>query len=539
MLVEFGERLRDHRVASHRGPAKRAKGAPTAAFSGIGRKLPYNLARGHQSYKRQRNSARPPPAPKIFSRESIQGVFSGLTFVSADPQITHWVRLQGRVRTVLKNSTEWQWISTKAVKPYARHARNHNKRSIEKIKKIIAHYGQLVPIIVDPNNVIIDGHAVWQSMSELGSDTIAVVVVNGRSDPEVKALRLALNRIPSDAAWDNERVREELQELVNLSFDLELTGFDAIEIDHLLEVDLPKLNLADDGEQISKPKGPAITAFADIWICGRHRIGCGDAQDQSLVERIAVQEQARMCFIDPPYNLPIAGFVSGKGHIKHREFLRGAGELSPDQFITLLTKSLAVLRQVTADGALIYACMDWRHIYELLDAGRHCNLELFNLCVWAKTNAGMGSLYRSQHELICVFKTGSASHTNNVELGRHGRSRTNLWTYRGMNVFGADRKELLASHPTVKPVLMIADAMRDVTKRGDAVLDTFLGSGSTLMAAEEIGRVCFGVELDPLYVDVAVRRWQQKTGRDAVHLDTGELFDDRSARFLQSGKDRP
>ncbi len=440
---------------------------------------------------------------------------------------------------LLKNSTEWQWIPIKAVKPYQRHARNHNKRAFGKVKKIIAHYGQLVPIIVDPNNVIIDGHAVWQSMIELGSDEIAVVVVTGRSDPEIKALRLALNRIPSDAAWDNDRVREELQELVDLSFDLELTGFDAIEIDHLLEVDLPKLNITEDGERIPVAGGLAITAAADIWVCGRHRIGCGDAQDQTFVEKVTVGKRARMCFIDPPYNIPISGFVSGKGGIQHREFVRGAGELTPGQFVALLTNSLTVLRQSVIDGALIYACMDWRHVYELLDAGRRCDLELCNLCVWAKTNAGMGSLYRSQHELICLFKAGTADHTNNVELGRHGRNRTNLWTYRGMNAFGVDRNELLASHPTVKPVLMIADAIRDVTKRGDLVLDTFLGSGSTLLAAEETGRVCFGVELDPLYVDVAVRRWQQKTGRDAVHLDTGELFQDRSERLALESKKKP
>jgi DNA modification methylase len=246
-----------------------------------------------------------------------------------------------------------------------------------------------------------------------------------------------------------------------------------------------------------------------------------------------------MCFVDPPYNVPIAGFVSGKGRVQHREFVQGVGELSADQFTAFLVDSLAVLQRSATDAALLYACMDWRHLYELLAAGRQCDLELFNICVWAKTNAGMGSLYRSQHELVCVFKAGSANHGNNVELGRHGRNRSNLWTYRGLNSFGADRNELLASHPTVKPVLMIADAIRDVTKRGDAVLDTFLGSGSTLMAAEETGRICFGVDLDPLYVDVAVRRWQRKTRRDALHAETGESFDDLANRLASTGRAAP
>ncbi len=431
---------------------------------------------------------------------------------------------------VFKNSTEWQWIPIKSVKPYARHARNHNKRTIEKIKRLIGHSGQLVPIIVDPNNVIIDGHAVWQSMTELGSGDIAVVVVAGRSDPETKALRLALNRIPSDAAWDNERVRQELQELVDLSFELELTGFDAPEIDHILDVDVQKLNVVD--ADIPAVEKIAASSISDVWVCGHHRVGCGDARDQAFVDRVRDGKSSDICFVDPPYNVPIAGFVSGKGRAQHREFAVAAGEMSPDEFTAFLGASLKVLRAASTPRALIFACMDWRHVFELIGAGRQCGLDLFNLCVWAKTNAGMGSLYRSQHELICVFKAGAEAHANNVELGRHGRNRSNLWTYRGFNAFGSDRDELLANHPTVKPVLMIADALRDVTKRGGIVVDTFLGSGSTLMAAEETGRRCFGIEFDPLYVDVAIRRWQTKTARDAAHAETGELFEDRARRLV-------
>jgi hypothetical protein len=375
---------------------------------------------------------------------------------------------------MLINSPEWQWIPTNAVKPYPHHARNHKKQALEKVTKSIAHYGQLVPIIVDPNKEIIDGHIVWQAMRKLGSEVIAVVVVNGRSDPEVKALRLALNRIPSDAAWDNDRVREELQELVSLSFDLEFTGFDAIEINHLLEVDLPKLNLIEDGEPIPPPAGAAITANADIWICGHHRIGCGDAQDGSFVEQVVAADQVRMCFVDPPYNRPT----------QSRAPARGARAVPLGNSVAWLTNSLGVLQRVTADGVIIYACMDWRHAYELLDAGRQCNLRLLDLCVWAKTTAGTGSLYRDQHELICVFGVGRTGQTNTVELSCRGRNRTNLWTYRDLSVLGADRRELPTSHPTAKPLRMIADAMRDATKRGDPVLDTFVGSGSTLMAAE-------------------------------------------------------
>ena len=439
--------------------------------------------------------------------------------------------------TSIRNSNEWQWFRIDQIKPYPGHARRHNKRKIEKLKKLLRHYGQVTPVVVDRDGVILDGDAVLTAMRELGSGEIAAVVVANRTDPEIKALRLALNRIPMDAAWDNDRLRVELEQLVSLSFDLELTGFDAVEIDHLLEVDVPKLNVTEDSEQIPAPQSPAITTVGDIWTCGRHHIGCGDARDQAFIDKIMGGLRASMCFVDPPYNVPIAGFVSGKGRVQHREFVQGIGELSSDQFTAFLAECLAVLQRCTSDGALIYACMDWRHIYELLAAGRQCSLELFNICVWAKTNAGMGSLYRSQHELICVFKAGATNHINNVELGRHGRNRSNLWTYRGLNSFGADRDELLASHPTVKPVLMIADAIRDVTRRGDTVLDTFMGSGSTLMAAEETGRVCFGVDLDPLYVDVAVRRWQNQTRQDAVHAETGELFNERALRLASESEE--
>lgn len=438
----------------------------------------------------------------------------------------------------LRNSHEWKACAIEAVKPYPGHARNHNKKQLRKLEKLIRRYGQVTPIIVDSNLVIIDGHAVWAVMREIGNTEIAAVVISNRTDPELKALRLALNRIPRDAAWDDEGLRAELEQLVSLSFDLELTGFDAPEIDALLEVDLPKSNVVEDNERIPAPQPPATSVTGDIWMCGRHRIGCGDARNQSFVDRILEGLSASACFIDPPYNVPISGFVSGKGRMRHREFVEGAGELSSEQFIVFLTESLSVLRRSATEGAVMFACIDWRHVFELLLAGRQSELNLINLCVWAKTNAGMGSLYRSQHELICVFKAGHGEHLNNVELGRHGRNRSNLWTYRGLNSFGSGRDELLASHPTVKPVLLIADALRDVTKRGNVVLDTFMGSGSTIIAAEETSRIGVGIDLDPLYVNVAIRRWQARTRRNAVHAETGELFEDRANRLITCARGR-
>ena len=437
----------------------------------------------------------------------------------------------------LHNSPQWRTARIDDVKPYPGRARTHDKKQATKLEKLIKRYGQVTPIIVDGDSVIIDGHAVWEVMKTLGYDEIAVVVVATQTDYEIKALRLALNRIASDAGWDKEILRADFELFVAIGFDLELTGFDAVEIDALIDVDVPKLNVTEDEEQIPAPRQPAVSALGDVWSCGRHRIGCGDARDQSFVDKLLSGRRADACFVDPPYNIPIDGFVSGKGRQRRREFVQGSGELTSEQFGALLNELLHVLKQSSSPSALIFACMDWRHLYELLVAGRESELQLMNFCVWAKTNAGMGSLYRSQHELICVFKAGGAKHANNVELGRHGRNRSNLRTYRGMNSFGAGRDELLSSHPTVKPVLLIADAIRDVTKRGDIVLDTFMGSGSTIMAAEETGRVGVGIDLDPLYVDVAVRRWQAQTRRDAVHAETGELFDDRAKRLAPSLKE--
>ena len=420
---------------------------------------------------------------------------------------------------------------------FSRQVRRHDRRKIAKLKKLIGHFGQVAPIIIDANQVIIDGHAVWQAMRELGSGDIATITVAGRSDPEIKALRLALNRLTAEAAWDNQELRAEFEDLIGLSFDLDLTAFDTAEIDHVLELDLPYANVVEDEEQIPAIQAQAVSKLGDIWNCGDHRLGCGNAHDGDFAASVRGGVVVDVCFTDPPYNVPIAGFVSGKGRNQHREFVQGTGEMSPDEFTRFLAVALKVLQASSSPRALIYTCMDWRHVHELLDAGRQCDLGLYNICVWAKTNAGMGSLYRNQHELICVFKAGTETPTNNVELGRHGRNRSNLWTYRGFNAFGNEREVLLAAHPTVKPVTMVADALRDVTKRGGSVLDTFMGSGSTLIAAEETGRRCFGTELDPLYVDVAIRRWQIHTRRDAVHASTGELFCDRAERLTAQGNE--
>lgn len=433
----------------------------------------------------------------------------------------------------LQNSKTVEKVSIDKLKDYERSARVHPRQQHQKISRLIKRYGQVWPILVTPDLAIIDGHALRDGLKEAGFTEVDVLVIADQSPTEIKALRLAINRIPLDSKWDQERLRAEFAELLKLGFDLELTGFDTPEIDFTLRLDMPSANLADDPALIPTAQDQAISKRGDIFDLGPHRIGCGDARDFNFLDVVRKGRLAQTTFIDPPYNIAIAGFVSGKGRHCHREFVEASGELSEEDFFALLRDCLQVLRSSCDPSALIFACMDWRHILELTAAGKQLGLPLINICVWAKTNAGMGGLYRNQHELVAVFKAGSDPHRNNVELGRFGRNRSNLWTYPGMTSFGGERDNLLTLHPTVKPIPLIADAIRDVTKRGDIVLDTFSGSGSTLIAAEEIGRTCFAVELDPRYVDVAIRRWQTTTGKDAVHSVTGQRFDDLAQRQLE------
>jgi DNA modification methylase len=238
--------------------------------------------------------------------------------------------------------------------------------------------------------------------------------------------------------------------------------------------------------------------------------------------------RAELVFVDPPYNVAIDRHASGNGSFRHREFAMAAGEMNEAEFVAFLTTSLRLLSRHSTSDAVHFICMDWRHLRELLAAGRQIYDALLNLCVWVKDNGGMGSFYRSRHELVFVFKNGKGRHRNNVKLGQYGRNRTNVWEYPGVNTLSRQNEEgnLLALHPTVKPVALVADALLDCSARGDIVLDSFLGSGSTLIAAERVGRVCHGIEIDPLYVDVAIRRWQRHAGDRAIHAATGRPFDD-------------
>lgn len=425
------------------------------------------------------------------------------------------------------------------LKPYERNARKHDARQVLKLRDIIRRVGFLVPIIVDQANLIIAGHGRWAAAKELRLKHVPAIRVSHLSEAEVRAFRLADNRLSELSDWDDDLKAKELRDLaaVDLDFDiLDLTGFEIAEIDIAIASLEGGSSNTDKADEILVDTGPALSRVGDLFQLGHHRLICGSSLDPASYASLLGGELVRACFADPPYNVPIAGHVSGLGAVKHREFVQASGEMSEEAFIGFLTEYLSLTRQHSQPGALHYACMDAAHGFELLTAGRRAGLAFKTTCTWAKTNAGMGSLYRQQTEFVHVFKNGDAkvAHINTVQLGRFGRNRTTLWTYAGVNTFRKGRMGDLADHPTVKPWALVADAIKDCTRRGEGVLDAFCGSGTTLIAAEKTGRVGYGVELDPLYVDVAIRRWEALTGGQARHVQTGltllELADARAQR---------
>jgi DNA modification methylase len=330
------------------------------------------------------------------------------------------------------------------------------------------------------------------------------------------------------SGWSKEILAIELQHISNIDadFDITVTGFDIPEIDLLLAPEAGKEDPDDVFEVVESQE--AVTQPGDLWELGKHRILCGSALDQQSYTTLLRQKLAGVVFVDPPYNVPIRGHVSGNGSVKHREFLMVSGEMKEFEFVSFLVSVMTLLVRYSSSGSVHFVCMDWRHISELLTAGRQVYDVVLNVCVWVKNNGGMGSFYRSRYELVVVFRNGTGKHRNNIQLGRYGRNRTNVWEYPGINTLSksGDEGNLLALHPTVKPVALVADALLDCSARGDLVLDAFLGSGSTLIAAERTGRICYGMELDPLYVDTAIKRWQRHTGDHALHAVSRKRFDE-------------
>lgn len=423
------------------------------------------------------------------------------------------------------HSLQIQYQSPKSLTANPDNARTHPQKQVDRLVRSIRSFGFNVPALVDRKGMILCGHGRVLAAIEAGLDEVPTICIDHLSDAQRKAFVLADNKLFEGGGWDEEQLAIEFRSILELgdeTFEIVDTGFEIGEIDHLIgkhnnpsgeEVSEPEFDLSR-VEQVCRP--------GDLWLLGRHLLFCGDALDEDSYRILLGQQQADMIITDAPYNLEIPGTVSGLGKAKHENFIMASGEMSREQFGTFLRTVCQHMIRVSRDGSIHFMFMDWRQIELLLEVGRSVYSELKNLCVWDKGKGGMGGLYRSRHELVAVFKSGSAPHINNVRLGVNGRNRSNVWSYPGMTSFGKGRAEQLAWHPTVKNLQMIADAMLDCSDPGGLILDPFAGSGTCALAAERCNRTAAMIELDPTYCDVTLRRFCDATDIEPVNAWTGQ-----------------
>lgn len=424
-----------------------------------------------------------------------------------------------------------EYLPLDAVTLDPKNAREHKAAHIRQIARSIEAFAFNTPVLIDRAGKVLAGHGRVLALRLLGRTELPVVRLEHLSAEQAQAFAIADNRLTETSQWNERLLGEHLKTLseLDLDFSLEATGFTMGEIDLKIEA----LDLVSDGgdpDDAPLDPGPPVARLGDLWVLGRHRLVCASALEEHSYQRLMAGSPAAMVFCDPPYNVAIDGNVSGKGKRRHREFVMASGELSEPQFTAFLTTACQMMARASAEGSLHYICMDWRHAFALMAAGRASYDDLINLCVWTKPNGGMGGLYRSAHELVLVFKHGRSAHQNNVQLGRFGRNRTNVWAYSGGSGFGrGEEADLTSQHPTPKPVALVADALLDASARGDLVLDPFAGSGSTLIACQRVGRAARAMELDPLYVDLTIRRWKRLTGEEAHREGGGEAFGEMEA----------
>jgi DNA modification methylase len=407
-----------------------------------------------------------------------------------------------------------------------RRTRRTSPAQLERVTRSVSQFGFLKPVLITGEGQIVDGHILVEVARRMGLPDLACVIIDHLSKEELRLARIALNRIQETGEWDLDELSLELGDLTAVGFDLDLSGFDAGDLDLILN---QGSTLSDLGGRIPPPPKTRVSEPGDLWLLDQHRLLCGDALDPRSYELLLEGRKIDCVFSDPPYNIKIEGVVSGLGKTKHQDFAMAVGEMSDDQFRVFLGDYLRRCTEHSNPGAVIYACIDWRQVDLLMSAGRGAGLHRINKAIWNKGTGGMGSLYRSAYEEVVVFCTAPSPATNNVLLGMNGRNRTNVWTYPGANRGGSAAK-VLKDHPTPKPVELVADALQDVTCKEQLVFDPFMGSGTTLVAAEGIGRTACGIELDPTYVDVTITRWQLMTGKQAVHAASGMTFGERRKR---------
>lgn len=443
--------------------------------------------------------------------------------------MTRESRVQFQPILVMKSVLSIEYVAVSTLIAHKQNPRKHSKKQVRQIAESIKTFGFKVPVLVDAKNRLICGHGRVAACKLLGIDQVPAIRANDLDDARIRAFMIADNRLTEISDWDDILLAENFKILsgLDLDFDLEVTGFDYGDIEQFLSL---KDDDESDREAVPDPDMlPAVVRPGDLWLLGEHRLLCGDSLARASYQTLFPDRtRASIIFTDPPYNLP-AKDIGKTCEASHGDFAMGAGEMNSSEFQGFLETVFGHLASFSKNGSIHYICMDWRHAPELMAAGRAVYDEWKNLCVWTKNVGGMGTFYRSQHELVFVFKNGKGKHQNHFELGQHGRHRTNVWSYPSvmhLNESDGDKggKNALGLHPTIKPVVMIEDVLKDCSKRGEIVLDAFLGSGSTLIAAEKTGRVCFGIELSPRYADVAITRWQEWTSKEAVHSETGLTY---------------
>jgi DNA modification methylase len=446
--------------------------------------------------------------------QARRGRQSALTEIAA--------HMPARLRNDLTPRLNLVVVPTERLSPASRPVRRRDQTQNARIRESVKRLGICRPILVNGDFTIVEGHGIWEAAKDLGIAEVPCIVIDHLDSSEQRLLSLALNRIAETGEWHYDALQAEFEDLTALGEDLVLAGFEMAEIDALL---LDEDVEAGDAESDVVPAlGSApVSRATDLWLLGEHRLLQGDARDLAAYAQILDEgELARLVLTDEPFNVPNVGHVTSSGH--HREFAMANGEMSAEEFMAFNRSWMSAAAGRLVDGGLMATFIDWRSIELVLACGRQLGFPLINLVVWAKSNGGQGSLWRSQHELLPFFKKGDAPHVNNIELGRHGRWRSNVWTYPGASSLGSDARDGLAHHPTVKPRALLEDALLDVTNRGDIVLEPFAGSGSTLLAAEAVARMCRAIEIDALYCDLTIHRWQQMTGQEARLSETGETF---------------
>ncbi len=411
------------------------------------------------------------------------------------------------------------------LRPLGRKLRSHPESQLAALRKSIAQFGFISPVLIDERGRVLNGLARIEAAKQAGMNLIPTLVISHLTDAEKRAYAIADNKIGELAGWDKEVLALEFEELQAIvpAFDLTSTGFTLPEIEAIIFAEAGRDDEADDdpGDK------PIISRREDLFNLGPHRLLCGDATNPADMARLMDGDLAKVVFTDVPYNVPVQGHVTSNK--RHEEFAMASGEMSEEEFRRFLETSLQCMFEALQVGGVVYGCIDWRGDATYQAAARAVGFELLNMVVWNKLTGGMGSFYRSQHELILVFRKPGATHQNNVQLGKHGRNRSNVWDYEGFNGFRSQGRQELNDHPTPKPVRLVQDALLDCTSRNDLVLDPFNGGGATLIAAEKLGRRARAMELNPTYVDRTIRRWQALTGQTAIHEKTGLAFDDLAA----------